>query len=777
MTGASVLALIDAAPAFVDAQPLAGAALRRAGLAALDEALGDLRAAEGDARHAALEAAAIAVGAIVGAEAVNETFAKAALEGAALEAGLTRELGSKQVKAAIAAGMKLGKRTPREFSRAAFGAEAMQSAAEQRGGIADKGAEQWQSRPPGAADRMSLSPAQPADDSTLEASSSPSSSPPRPPGSEASESQTLEDDDEDEDDIVDDDGEDVPPDTNIDPEVFRYCAGLDQSDVDNALRLLAYFGHDLIVREEEEVEGGQILAWTGTHWELGAGRAVARRIAQRVGNLIKLEADYIEHTPSEARKVKAGEDAAKALKTLDAHSDDPEVLARISALEDVLDAAEAAKSALYKRRSTRRKWGVTSKSRAKISAMLDEAAPHMRRHPDKFNADPLKVSTLTHTLSFVPVVDADNPDPDGERPLVDGETGRVQYRCVATKGHDRNDYLTAVIPFAYEPKATRPHFEKFLDLFQPQPEKRRTVQQYSGMSLTAQPVQRIMFHTGTGGNGKSVYLEVLSRVLGDGLAVGLPAESVSGDVQNNPSAPTPDIARCYAKRYLRVAELPKDAPLKQETIKKLTGGERWPVRTMYKGYFEFKPTAKPHMSGNGEPKFDGSDGGMKRRLIIVPWSVTLPTDKHRDFEEVVAEIAAEGAGILNWLIEGAVDFLNSGLVIAEEVLQATAEHFAEMDPVEQYIKAHVAADPGGPGVKATPLYQGFEIWCQGHGISPVMSNTRFGRIAKTKLERDDSGQARVYINIKLVNLPDKDAPPQNEPIGGWDRVPPGEMEI
>ncbi|XUM25064.1 hypothetical protein ACRAVF_33915 (plasmid) [Bradyrhizobium oligotrophicum S58] len=104
--------------------------------------------------------------------------------------------------------------------------------------------------------------------------------------------------------------------------MFRYCAALDQSDVDNAKRLIAYFGHDLIVREEEEVEGGQILAWTGTHWELGAGRAVARMIAQRVGDLIKQEAAYIEFTPAEERKVAAGETAAKELKTLDADSDE-----------------------------------------------------------------------------------------------------------------------------------------------------------------------------------------------------------------------------------------------------------------------------------------------------------------------------------------------------------------------------------------------------------------------------------------------------------------------
>jgi putative DNA primase/helicase len=46
--------------------------------------------------------------------------------------------------------------------------------------------------------------------------------------------------------------------------------------------------------------------------------------------------------------------------------------------------------------------------------------------------------------------------------------------------------LTAVIPCAYDPKATAREFNVFLDLFQPEASKRRTIQQYSGMSLTAQ---------------------------------------------------------------------------------------------------------------------------------------------------------------------------------------------------------------------------------------------------------------------------------------------------
>jgi putative DNA primase/helicase len=407
------------------------------------------------------------------------------------------------------------------------------------------------------------------------------------------------------------------------------------------------------VRQEDDVAAGQMLAWTGTHWDLAGGEALAHLIGQRVGDLIKQEANYIELTAIEARAVALGDAAAKVLKDLDAESDSAEVRSRIEQLTEQVAAARKARAALATRKTNRRKWGVSTKNAGRIAAMLKCAAPHLRRHPDAFNADPLKVATLTHTLTFVPVTDDEDPEPDGTRPLVDRQSGRIQYRLDAKRGHDRADMLTAVIPCAFDPKATAREFDVFLDLFQPEANKRRTIQQYSGMSLTAQPVQRVMFHTGTGGNGKSVYLEVLSRVFGDGLSVGVPAETVSGQVQNNPSAPTPDIARCYAKRYLRIAELPKDAPLKAETIKKLTGGERWPVRTMYKGYFEFKPTAKPHMSGNGEPKFDGADGGMKRRLIIVEWSVTLAEEQHRDFEDVVSEIVAESPGILNWLIRSA----------------------------------------------------------------------------------------------------------------------------
>jgi hypothetical protein len=58
-----------------------------------------------------------------------------------------------------------------------------------------------------------------------------------------------------------------------------------------------------------------------------------------------------------------------------------------------------------------------------------------------------------------------------------------------------------------------------------------------------------------------------------------------------PAARGTDLERVFGKRMLRILELPANTPLKADLIKKLTGGERWPIRTLYKSFYEFTPSA------------------------------------------------------------------------------------------------------------------------------------------------------------------------------------------
>lgn len=529
------------------------------------------------------------------------------------------------------------------------------------------------------------------------------------------------------------------------------CAELDENDVDNGKRLRRYFGRELVMIAQAGLSVGAWLHWTGVHWEYESGHSGALIVAQQVGDLIALEVDWMISTPFERERIAMAEAAADELKGLPAappkgsrrKKADPHA-ARRAELVALVKKGASAQSALWARKIARREWGNASKNKAKITNMLDLAGPYVRRPPDAFNADPLLLATRTHTLRFVREADPECPDPD---------TVRFRARLESIAEHRRRDLLTAFVPCAYDPAAKGPRWEKFLARCMPNEQKLRTLRAFTGLGLTALPIQRLMFHYGTGANGKSVFLEVITRLLGDSFAVGLPVESVTGMTSGTGASASPDIARLFGKRMLRVHELPQGVGLKAEVIKKFTGGEKMTARELFKGFFEFQPRAKVHMSGNDPPRFDGSDGGMRRRLIYMEWTETIPESEQRDFEEFVSELLQEGPAILNWLIEGALDYLANGLFIAEEVRAFTQEQFDELDPVGQFVAAHVTFAEGKT-VKAREMYLAFTAWCMANSIPP-MKETRFGRIAKKKMTRDDSKRVHVYVGVELHDVPER----------------------
>lgn len=523
---------------------------------------------------------------------------------------------------------------------------------------------------------------------------------------------------------------------SIDPALILEASEFDHSDTANARRLQMYFGADLAVMAQTGDDKDAWLAWSGKYWDMDGGNARAIIIAQRVGDLIKAEADVMAATPREQRAIDAALAAAADLDALAASEKNEETIKRRAALQDTIRVGREAKEALGGRKVGRRKHGVASRNASKIDAMLRSLAPHLRRSPDDFNRDPMLVVTQSHTLRFSRTVDA---------------AGKVTVGLDARRAHDRTDLITAMIPLDYDPAATCPLFLANMERFQPEADRRRTIQQFTGLGLLGSALQKVMYHYGTGGNFKSVFLEVITRVLGDSFAIGLPAESISGREERSAGQASPDLARVFGKRMLRVLELPDGIPLQPGTIKKLTGGEKWPVRTLFKGYFEFQPRAKTHMSGNSLPHFDGSDGGMRRRLMMVEWPVTLAAAEQRDFEDVVGEMIAEAPGILNWLIAGALDFLEHGLVIAPSIEALTLEQIGEMDPIGQFFKSCCEPDPHGEGVSPREIYTAYKNWSEANA-KRARSENKFGREAKKLCVRDDGIRGHLY-RVRLHDVP------------------------
>jgi len=543
---------------------------------------------------------------------------------------------------------------------------------------------------------------------------------------------------------------DAPP-AGLDGEVLAACSRLDHSDTDNAKRYIAWFGSDLVVMETEGVINSDYFAWAGTHWDMAGGNDTAIRLAKQVGGRIALEADLLTATPSERRAMDEGERAIDDLARLEARAaewtDDDKV--RVRALQKLIDAGTEARVALDKRKVARRKFGISSKNKARIVAMKDLAACDLTRKPSGFNADPKVIATTTHTLRFRKVVDPECPDP---------ETVRYVHRCEAVEGHRREDFITKLVPVAYDKTAGCPRFLAFLARFLPVEAVRRCVQVGAGLGLLGLPVQRVFFHYGNGANGKSVFLETLVRVFG-ALAASLPTEAIVGTNEKQGGQASPELARLHGVRFLRVLELPANAPLREDVVKKLTGGEAIPVRNLFKGFFEFQPVFIAHMSGNGYPRIDGTDNGIWRRMAVIKWPVTLEDDEQRDFEEVVGELVEEASGILHWLIEGALIYLRDGLVIPPEVRMATQEYRDEMDVVGAFLDACVKP-ASGQAVTAREMYQAYVSWASANGKKPV-SETKFGRDVKRKIPRDDKGALHVYRDVTLHDVPTRPMPPRS----------------
>jgi putative DNA primase/helicase len=531
--------------------------------------------------------------------------------------------------------------------------------------------------------------------------------------------------------------------TKVDMEVVKACAGLDHSDTDNAERLLAHFGEDLLVLAQAKARKAAYAVWTGTHWDIDTGDARSLAVAQNLGGRIALEIEYIDHTLAEKAAIERGRAALE--KPEEERSPGEKKLAKV---------AEAAHNNMAKRVARRMSHAVSSKNKGRLEAMLACAAPHVMRGPDEFNADPLKVALRAHTLAFRKIVKTvPNPDAFGEDDVVRTDVPATvtvnEAELDVIEGHRREHLITQVVPVDYDRDARCPKWIAFMERMLPVAEVRRMVQVAAGLGLIGLTVQKLFFHYGFGANGKSVFLEVLCRLLGE-AAVTLPSESFIGEGKAGGSA-SPDMARLYGRRFLRVKEMPEGESLRENLVKDLTGGEHFAVRDLFQGYYDFKPIFTGHMSGNGYPKVDGTDNGIWRRMAVVFWPVTLEAHEQREFEEVVGEFAPEHPGILNWLVEGVMIFLREGLVIPAAVQAKTQEYRDQMDPTAAFVARCVVMDEKGEPVTAKQFYQAYVDFTVDQGGKPI-SLTRFGLIMQKKYRRED-GRIIHYHGIRLVDVP------------------------
>jgi len=97
-------------------------------------------------------------------------------------------------------------------------------------------------------------------------------------------------------------------------------------------------------------------------------------------------------------------------------------------------------------------------------------------------------------------------------------------------------------------------------------------------------------------------------------------------VKRNETIPN-DIARLRGTRLVTAAEAECDRQLAEALVKQLTGGDTITARFLYGEFFEFLPTFKFFLGVNNRPLIKGTDHAIWRRIRLIPFNVTIPTEE------------------------------------------------------------------------------------------------------------------------------------------------------
>jgi putative DNA primase/helicase len=380
---------------------------------------------------------------------------------------------------------------------------------------------------------------------------------------------------------------------------------------------------------------------------------------------------------------------------------------------------EAARNGDRDLRKTIANWAVRSESAQRIRGMLElaQSEPGIPVSIDELDRDPWLFNVMNGT--------------------VDLRTGEL-------RDHTKEDLITKVAPVAYIPGIDCSLWTSFLDrIMRGDRERIGYLRRFAGYCLTGDVRERVVvFAHGEGANGKTVFHTTIGGMMGP-YAVRTPVESLL--VKRIGAIPN-DLARLRGARFVYASEAEESHKMAEALVKDMSGGDTLVARYLYKEWFQFAPTFKIYLSTNHKPQIKGTEQAIWDRIRLVPFNVRIPEEEQD--KELKSKLEDEFPGILNWAIEGCLEWYREGLGMPEEVREATDEYRAEMDRVGAFISECCIVEPSAT-VGVGELYEAYKEWCRSSD-EEELKESKFGReLRKRGFESKRTGDKRFRKGLRL----------------------------
>lgn len=271
---------------------------------------------------------------------------------------------------------------------------------------------------------------------------------------------------------------------------------------------------------------------------------------------------------------------------------------------------------------------------------------------------------------------------DADPWLLNTPSGVVDLRSGRTRPHQRQDRMTKITTaLSGQSPVPCPQWLNFLaNVTGGDAELMSYLQRVIGYCLTGVTSEHaLFFFYGTGANGKSVFVNVMTTILGD-YAANAPMDTF---METRSDRHPTDLAGLRGARFVSAVETEQGRRWNESKVKAITGGDKISARFMRQDFFEYVPQFKLLIAGNHKPSIRNVDEAMKRRLHLIPFTVTIPPEK-RD-AKLTEKLLKERDGILAWAVAGCLLWQQHGLKAPGVVVEATDEYFEDEDAVGEFI--------------------------------------------------------------------------------------------
>ena len=329
------------------------------------------------------------------------------------------------------------------------------------------------------------------------------------------------------------------------------------------------------------------------------------------------------------------------------------------------------------------------------------------------------IKSVMDAASCIPSVVRIGEDFDTNMMLLGTPEGTIDLTTGILREPERGDMITKQTLVAPK-RGPHPTWDKVIQrATKGDPDTKAYFQRWWGYMLTGSCKEESMLMcVGAGASGKTKYL-LVADILGEYMVdmdIGLLMESKT-------ERHSSELASLEGARIIRTTEPEEGSRFNESILKRLTGRERISARRLYSECHTFTMQGKIIMGSNFRPSLKSTGEEIRRRIHFVDFPETIP-ENERDYD-LDKKLEAEYPAILQWMIDGCLEWQRIGLCKPDSVKKATGAYLDEEDTLAHWIEEKCTT---GTACKmlSGEAYQSYKLYIEAHGEG-VVSQKRFSQ--------------------------------------------------